>query len=321
MVARPPGLVSDERCGRAGCLVRLTRHALGSATDGGPPRLRPPTAVLCERAPDSLPCIPLRGRSRARSTVRPQNRLSHQLKRGRIRTSRRTRGRKKRESHRGSRTLGSARWPAQVSSVVCTAGRVRVQCRIVARNSLARCSVPCRWHTTYLRVLGKTTHLRVHNVPDYYRTAPASALADGRILIRILRARLEAGFRKQCLALLSGENGTRNALHRAGKRSLLPSLKDVAQLNHFQPTMRAAHLAQLANIAKHCDGVRCDMAMLQLNDIFEKGWAHLLGNIPKPAKEFWDRSARSGSQPDFARRGILGHRAAAHRSGILTGLR
>jgi hypothetical protein len=61
----------------------------------------------------------------------------------------------------------------------------------------------------------------------------------------------------------------------------------VAQLNHFQPNMRAAHLAQLANIAKHCDGVRCDMAMLQLNDIFEKGWAHLLGNIPQPAKEFW----------------------------------
>ena len=71
------------------------------------------------------------------------------------------------------------------------------------------------------------------------------------------------------------------------KDPYFPPWNDVAQLNHFQPNMRAAHLAQLANIAKHCDGVRCDMAMLQLNDIFEKGWAHLLGNIPQPAKEFW----------------------------------
>ena len=66
-----------------------------------------------------------------------------------------------------------------------------------------------------------------------------------------------------------------------------PPWNDIAQLNHFQPDMRAARLEQLRTIAKHCDGVRCDMAMLQLNDIFEKGWSHLLGNIPQPKKEFW----------------------------------
>jgi hypothetical protein len=72
-----------------------------------------------------------------------------------------------------------------------------------------------------------------------------------------------------------------------GKDPYFPPWTDVAQLNHFRPDMRAAHLAGLRAIAQHCDGVRCDMAMLQLNDIFEKGWAHLLGNIPLPAKEFW----------------------------------
>jgi Alpha amylase, catalytic domain len=71
------------------------------------------------------------------------------------------------------------------------------------------------------------------------------------------------------------------------KDPYFPPWIDVAQLNHFQPEMRAAHLAELAAIAKHCDGVRCDMAMLQLNDIFENGWTHLLGNTPQPAKEFW----------------------------------
>jgi glycosidase len=71
------------------------------------------------------------------------------------------------------------------------------------------------------------------------------------------------------------------------KDPYFPPWTDVAQLNHFQPEMRAAHLAELATIAQHCDGVRCDMAMLQLNDIFEKGWARLLANTPPPAKEFW----------------------------------
>jgi glycosidase len=72
-----------------------------------------------------------------------------------------------------------------------------------------------------------------------------------------------------------------------------PPWKDIAQLNHFQPDMRVAHLAQLATIAKHCDGVRCDMAMLQLNDIFEKGWAHLLGSTPPPANEFWNEARQA----------------------------
>jgi hypothetical protein len=71
------------------------------------------------------------------------------------------------------------------------------------------------------------------------------------------------------------------------KDPYFPPWIDVAQLNHFQPEMRAAHLAELAVIAKHCDGVRCDMAMLQLNDVFERGWTQLLGNTPRPAREFW----------------------------------
>ena len=77
------------------------------------------------------------------------------------------------------------------------------------------------------------------------------------------------------------------------KDPYFPPWNDVAQLNHFAPEMRAAHLAELATIAKHCDGVRCDMAMLQLNDIFEKGWAHLLGNTPVPAKEFWTEARQA----------------------------
>jgi len=72
-----------------------------------------------------------------------------------------------------------------------------------------------------------------------------------------------------------------------GKDPYFPPWKDVAQLDHFQPEMRAAQLAYLRTIASHCDGVRCDMAMLQLNDIFGKIWGHLLNGRKPPEKEFW----------------------------------
>jgi hypothetical protein len=71
------------------------------------------------------------------------------------------------------------------------------------------------------------------------------------------------------------------------KDPYFPPWKDVAQLNHFSPQMRAAHLADLRTIATHCDGVRCDMAMLELNDIFGKLWGQYLGGAKAPPKEFW----------------------------------
>lgn len=72
-----------------------------------------------------------------------------------------------------------------------------------------------------------------------------------------------------------------------GKDPYFPAWNDVAQLNHFSPEMRVAQLAELTKIASHCDGVRCDMAMLQLNAIFEKIWRPRIGNTKAPATEFW----------------------------------
>jgi hypothetical protein len=66
-----------------------------------------------------------------------------------------------------------------------------------------------------------------------------------------------------------------------------PPWRDVAQLNHFNPAMRAALIANLVEVAKHCDGFRCDMAMLVLNDIFARTWASHLGGAAQPATEFW----------------------------------
>ncbi|HXQ24985.1 MAG TPA: alpha-amylase family glycosyl hydrolase [Candidatus Acidoferrales bacterium] len=72
-----------------------------------------------------------------------------------------------------------------------------------------------------------------------------------------------------------------------GKDPYFPPWDDVAQLNHFSPGMRAALLAELQTIAAHCDGMRCDMAMLQFNDIFERVWNHRLQGADSPHTEFW----------------------------------
>ena len=44
----------------------------------------------------------------------------------------------------------------------------------------------------------------------------------------------------------------------------------------------------LRHLASHCDGVRCDMAMLVLNDVFDGTWRRLLRDAwPQPQEEFW----------------------------------
>lgn len=60
---------------------------------------------------------------------------------------------------------------------------------------------------------------------------------------------------------------------------------DTAQLNAFSPELRSAAVAVLNNIASQCDGVRCDMAMLMLNQVFSNTWADHVGSAP--ATEYW----------------------------------
>jgi hypothetical protein len=72
-----------------------------------------------------------------------------------------------------------------------------------------------------------------------------------------------------------------------GKDPYFPAWDDVAQLNHFSLEMRAALIGELRKIAAHCDGVRCDMAMLQFNEIFERVWNHQVAGMNPPETEFW----------------------------------
>ena len=75
---------------------------------------------------------------------------------------------------------------------------------------------------------------------------------------------------------------------------------DVAQLNYFNPETRAASQATLATIAEHCDAVRCDMAMLVLNDVFERTWRHVLRDWwPGLPQEFWEETTKRVSSLEY----------------------
>jgi glycosidase len=71
-----------------------------------------------------------------------------------------------------------------------------------------------------------------------------------------------------------------------------PPWRDVAQLNFFNPDTRLAVRGVLRELSARCDGVRCDMAMLVLNDVFERTWRHLLDDWGRPVDEFWPVATR-----------------------------
>ncbi len=76
-----------------------------------------------------------------------------------------------------------------------------------------------------------------------------------------------------------------DAVIACGRDPYFPPWSDVAQLNAFSPHLRAAVVDTLRGIAEQADGVRCDMAMLLLNDVFARTWGDRVG--PVPVTEYW----------------------------------
>jgi hypothetical protein len=70
-----------------------------------------------------------------------------------------------------------------------------------------------------------------------------------------------------------------------GRDPYFPAWSDVAQVNAFSDGLRAAYVTTLCDIADQADGVRCDMAMLLLSDVFSRTWGERAG--PRPSEEFW----------------------------------
>ena len=79
---------------------------------------------------------------------------------------------------------------------------------------------------------------------------------------------------------LSGEN-----IFAKARDPFYPPWPDIIQLNAFDANLRKAILETLKKIAAQCDGIRCDMAMLVMNEIFARTWSQKAGQ--KPEQDFW----------------------------------
>jgi len=77
---------------------------------------------------------------------------------------------------------------------------------------------------------------------------------------------------------IEGARGDRILAH--GRDPYFDGWPDTLQLDYSQPAAQQAMIGELSKIARQCDGVRCDMAMLVLPDVFDRTW----GRRPQP---FW----------------------------------
>lgn len=77
-----------------------------------------------------------------------------------------------------------------------------------------------------------------------------------------------------------------------GRDPLFPPWKDTAQINFYSREARDFLIDVLLNITEVCDGVRCDMVMLPLNNIFFNTWIGVIKKygFERPAKEFWEEA-------------------------------
>lgn len=79
-----------------------------------------------------------------------------------------------------------------------------------------------------------------------------------------------------------------------GRDPYFPGWPDTLQLNYANPDLHRKMQTELVSIASLCDGLRCDMAMLVLPEVFERIW----GVTPAP---FWPAAISAVCQvhPDF----------------------
>ncbi|MBI4656235.1 MAG: glycosidase [Elusimicrobia bacterium] len=88
-----------------------------------------------------------------------------------------------------------------------------------------------------------------------------------------------------------------------GRDPNFPPWTDTAQINYFNPYTREKMRDMLMRLAEMCDGARCDMVMLTLNDIHENTWGWLLNKTgyPRPDEEFWSGAIKKVKEkfPEF----------------------
>ncbi len=89
------------------------------------------------------------------------------------------------------------------------------------------------------------------------------------------------------------ESGEETRIFAHGRDPDFPGWPDTLQLDYGNPAIHKTMSQELLSVARRCDGVRCDMAMLILPDVFEGTWG--VRSAP-----FWPEAIRAvrQDQPD-----------------------
>lgn len=106
---------------------------------------------------------------------------------------------------------------------------------------------------------------------------------------------------KSLFKLVETNKGSRWVAY--GKDPYFSPWTDTYQLNYYNSDTQKHMIMVLNQIAKMCDGIRCDMAMLCLNEIISKTWGFYYKNndIKELKREFWAEAIKSVKSiyPDF----------------------
>ncbi len=87
---------------------------------------------------------------------------------------------------------------------------------------------------------------------------------------------------------------TNGNIYAHGRDPNFPAWQDTIQVNYFSESARDFMIEILKNTSKMCDGVRCDMTMLPMNNVFKNTWRkplEMLG-VDKTEEEFWIKSIK-----------------------------
>lgn len=86
-----------------------------------------------------------------------------------------------------------------------------------------------------------------------------------------------------------------------GKDPYFSAWTDTVQLDYRRATTQQAMIELLRTLAQRCDGVRCDMAMLLLSDVFARTWERFPIGSSGTGAEFWEAAIPSikSEHPNF----------------------
>ncbi len=134
-------------------------------------------------------------------------------------------------------------------------------------------------------------------IPNHFSAASPLLVSKPEIF---LQADEEIYERDQYTFFKHEENGKMFA---HGRDPFFPAWQDTAQINYISPDAIVYMIDSLLRIAEFCDGVRCDMAMLALSNVFYNTWRGVLNKVgfSKPEREFWQVAIKRIKQkfPEF----------------------